>query len=149
MGDEQLQRKAQANFGDDVDMFIEIARLWQDDNQDRLRSALNSAVRASEANEYSNPSLLNNLAVVKHLDGNFSEARSIYENALTSASTGVTGQSQTQIEAISTTILYNLARAYEDQGEVSLAKEAYEKLISRHPEYIDGKFLHFGRYFEY
>lgn len=64
-GDEQAQRKAQANFGDDVDMFIEIARLWQDDNQDRLRSALNAAVRASEASGNSNPSLLNNLAVVK------------------------------------------------------------------------------------
>ncbi len=46
-------------------MFIEIARLWQDDNQDRLRSALNAAVRASEASGNSNPSLLNNLAVVK------------------------------------------------------------------------------------
>lgn len=39
--------------------------------------------------------------------------------------------------------MYNLARAYEDQGEVSLAKEAFEKLVSRHPEYIDGGYYSF------
>jgi RNA polymerase-associated protein CTR9 len=39
---------------------------------------------------------------------------------------------------MSTTILYNLARIYEDQGEISMAKEAFDKLLSQHPEYVDG-----------
>ncbi|KAG8841217.1 hypothetical protein FRB91_005238 [Serendipita sp. 411] len=43
------------------------------------------------------------------------------------------------MDAVSTTVLYNLARIYEDQGDMSMAKEAYDKLLQRHPEYIDAK----------
>ena len=31
------------------------------------------------------------------------------------------------------TVLYNFARVYEVEGEDDLAKDAYEKLLSRHP----------------
>jgi RNA polymerase-associated protein CTR9 len=36
-------------------------------------------------------------------------------------------------------MLYNLARVYEDAGDGVMAKEAYDKLLSRHPEYVDGR----------
>ncbi len=42
-------------------------------------------------------------------------------------------------EGMSTSILYNLCPSLRDQGEDGLAKDAYEKLLSRHPEYVDGK----------
>jgi RNA polymerase-associated protein CTR9 len=40
---------------------------------------------------------------------------------------------------MSTSMLYNLARVYEDGGDVAMAKEAYDKLLARHPEYVDGE----------
>ena len=134
-----LQRKALTNFGDDVDLFIEAARLWQDENRDRMRRLLEEAVRVVQervkAGGAREPRLVNNLAVLKHNAGELVEARSMYEAALTEASAveGAAG------ESMATTILYNLARVYEDQAETNLAKEAYDKLLGRHPEYSDGK----------
>ena len=132
-------RKAMANFGDDVDLLVEAARLWQDENRPRMRRLLEEAARVVQervnAGGASEPRLLNNLAVLKHSAGEHAGARTMYEAALTEASAieGAAG------EVVATTILYNLARAYEDHGEVDLAKEAYDKLLGRHPEYSDAK----------
>ena len=60
------QRRATATFGDDIDMFVEIARLWQDDHT-RMRTILQDAIRASESANRSEPRLVNNTAVLKHL----------------------------------------------------------------------------------
>jgi RNA polymerase-associated protein CTR9 len=119
---------------DDMDMHTEIARLWQGENMARMRKALKEALRISESTGRIDPRLLNNLGVLQHLEDNFATARSMYETALTTAA----ALSMDISEAMSTSILYNLARVYEDQGDEGLAKEAYEKLLSRHPEYVDG-----------
>jgi RNA polymerase-associated protein CTR9 len=122
-------------ISDDVDMHIEIARLWQGESLDRMGKALKEALRISEGSGEPDPRLMNNLGALYHLEGNFSEARSLYESALIRTSK----LSSDVSEAMSTSMLYNLARVYEDEGEGSLAKDAYEKLLSRHPEYVDGK----------
>lgn len=127
-------------ISDDVDMHIEIARLWQGESLDRMGRALKEALRISEATGEPDPRLMNNLGALYHLEGNFSEARSLYESALIRTSK----LSSDASEAMSTSMLYNLARVYEDEGEESLAKDAYEKLLSRHPEYVDGKEIIFG-----
>ncbi|KAF9449178.1 RNA polymerase II-associated protein [Macrolepiota fuliginosa MF-IS2] len=120
---------------DDMDMHAEIARLWQGENLDRMRKALKEALRISESTGKVDPRLLNNLGALQHLEDSHTSARTMYETALTNAAALNTDIS----EAMSTSILYNLARVYEDQSEESLAKEAYEKLLSRHPEYVDAK----------
>lgn len=122
-------------ISDDVDMHVEIARLWQGESLDRMGRALKEALRISEATGEPDPRLMNNLGALYHLEGNFSEARSLYESALIRTSKLTSDVS----EAMSTSMLYNLARVYEDEGEESLAKDAYEKLLSRHPEYVDAK----------
>lgn len=139
--DMYAHQKAVALFGDDIDMLVEIARLWQDDNREKMRKLLEEAVRVTEARVadggLGEPRLVNNLAVLRHLDGDLTEARAMYEAALTEASAMGSAQS----EGIATTVLYNLGRVYEDQGQAGIAKEAYDKLLSRHPEYIDGKYI--------
>ena len=122
---------------DDVEMQIEVARLWQGENLERMGKALKEALRVSQASGETNPRLVNNVAVLHHLEGNLIEARAMYENALTS----VTTLPVDNAEALSTTVLYNLARVYEDQGDETFARDAYDKLLSRHPEYVDGVFL--------
>ena len=127
------------NFGDDVDMFVEIARLRQDADGERakMQRALREAVRASQELGKPDPRLVNNLAVLGHLEGHFNDARALYEAALIDAA-GVGTSMGVDSDGVSTTILYNLARVYEDQGDIEMAREAYEKLLTQHPEYVDG-----------
>lgn len=120
--------------GDDLDMQIEIARLWQSESLDKTIRATKAAIQISSAQGKSDPRLTNNLAVLHHLEEAYADARLLYENALTAAAS-----MGAEAESMSTSILYNLARAYEDLGEESLARDAYEKLLSRHPEYVDAK----------
>ncbi|PFH49770.1 hypothetical protein AMATHDRAFT_76029 [Amanita thiersii Skay4041] len=127
--------RVQRIIGDDMDMHAEIARLWQGESLDRMGKALKEALRISEATGKVDPRLLNNLGVLQHTENNLQEARSMYESALTNAAS----LDPSIGEGLSTTILYNLARAYEELGEDTLAKEAYDKLLSRHPEYVDAK----------
>ncbi|KAF5346312.1 hypothetical protein D9758_011483 [Tetrapyrgos nigripes] len=122
-------------IGEDVGMHIELARLWQRDNLDKTAKALREALRISEALGKVDPRLLNNLGALFHLEGKSAEARSLYEKALTACMSGASSAS----DSVSTSILYNLARVYEDQGEETAAQDAYDKLLSRHPEYIDAK----------
>lgn len=120
------------SISEDMNMHLEIARLWQDENLDRTTKALKEALRINNISGEPEPRLLNNLGALHHLDGRYTEAREFYESALT-ASIG-----SESAETILTSILYNRARVYEDQGEDDKAKDAYEKLLSRHPEYVDG-----------
>ncbi|KAH9170927.1 RNA polymerase II-associated protein [Lactarius sanguifluus] len=119
---------------DDVDMHIEFARLLQSENLERTGKVFAEAVRVGEEAGRVDPRLLNNLGVVSHLESRFGEARIMYENALVGASA-----LGTEAEAMSTSVLYNLARVYEDLNDEGKAMEAYEKLLERHPEYVDAK----------
>lgn len=128
-----LSRSAAAIM-DDLEMHVEIARLWQDENIDRTARALREALRISEASGQVEPRLLNNLGALQHMENDIETARTMYEVALTKAAS-IGGDSG---ETMSTSILYNLARVYEDRGDLVIAKEAYDKLLARHPEYVDG-----------
>ncbi|KAG7093919.1 hypothetical protein E1B28_007555 [Marasmius oreades] len=119
---------------DDMAMYIEIAKLWQTESLDRTTKALKEALRISESSGSVEPRILNNLGALNHLEEKCAEARTMYEKALTTLSSMAS-----DVESMSTSILYNLARVYEDQGDDALAKEAYDKLLSRHPEYNDAK----------
>jgi RNA polymerase-associated protein CTR9 len=134
--------KSARNIAEDIDMHTEIAKLWQGENPEIMSLAVKEALRINEASSSGtvDPRLMNNLGVLRHIDADFIEARTMYELALTRTATS--GFQDDELgEAVATTILYNLARVYEDQGEIDIAREAYEKLLSRHPEYVDGNIL--------
>ncbi|KII92703.1 hypothetical protein PLICRDRAFT_51061 [Plicaturopsis crispa FD-325 SS-3] len=133
-GTQKLSRPSRS-IGEDIDMLVEIARLWQGDDLARMGKYLQEALRISQSTGQVDPRLLNNLGALKHLDGRLDEAQAMYENALTSAAS----LGPEIGEGMSTSILYNLARVYEDHGEDVMAKEAYDKLLARHPEYVDAK----------
>ncbi|KAH9484994.1 Tetratricopeptide repeat protein 1 [Psilocybe cubensis] len=130
-----LLSKTSRGIAEDIEMHAEIARLWQDENLDRMGKALKEALRISQSSEDIDPRLVNNIGVLHHLEGQLVEAQRMYENALTTAAS----MNSDAAEGLSTTVLYNLARVYEDSGQDKLATDAYEKLLSRHPEYIDAK----------
>ncbi|KAH8107706.1 hypothetical protein BXZ70DRAFT_1013744 [Cristinia sonorae] len=123
------------SIAEDLEVHTEMARLWQGESSDKVERALTEALRISETSAKPDPRLINNLAALKHLDGKLDQARVMYETALTHAATVEGGSG----EGMSTSILYNLARVYEDEGNETMAKEAYDKLLTRHPEYVDAK----------
>lgn len=127
--------KSARNLAEDVDMHMEIAKLWQDDSVDIVKRAVQETLRIHDAARRAEPKLMNNLGVLDHLEGNLQQAQAAYERALTSNTAGASSDS----DAVSTTVLYNLARVYEGQGELDRAQEAYEKLLAHHPEYVDGQ----------
>ena len=110
-------------LGEDTEMYIEIAKLHQDDNMDRMEKAYRQALKNSEASGKTEPRLINNLAALRHLEGHLDEARTMYESARTHAA----NLDQSTAEAMSISILYNLARAYEDQGEIGMAKDGFRR----------------------
>ncbi|PCH34613.1 hypothetical protein WOLCODRAFT_165695 [Wolfiporia cocos MD-104 SS10] len=102
-----------------------------------MERALKEALRINinEATGRVDPRLTNNIGMLRYLEGNLDTARTLCESAITHAA-----NADSEIaEGLSTTILYNLARTYEEQGEEGMAKQAYEKLLHRHPEYTDAK----------
>ncbi|KAI0688182.1 RNA polymerase II-associated protein [Cytidiella melzeri] len=128
--------RSQRRIAEDVEMHIEIAKLWFEDDVSRVERGLQEAFRLSErdgAVGKVDPRLINNLGALQHISGRYDIARTLYERSLMDAT------SSGSQENASTSILYNLARLYEDQGDESNAKNAYEKLLSRHPEYTDAK----------
>lgn len=139
-GNALVSTRVAATITEDQDMHVEIARLWQEENTERTTRALHEALRIGETGGQVDPRLLNNLGALQHIEGNTETAQPMYETALTVAA-NIGGDSG---EAMSTSILYNLARVYEDNGDLITANEAYEKLLARHPEYVDGAFPHFG-----
>ncbi|KAF7315939.1 RNA polymerase II-associated protein [Mycena indigotica] len=132
--------QAAKTISSDVDMYTEMARLWQGESLDRVSRALRTALQISEGTGQADPRLLNNLGALRHLEGHLAEARVQYESALTSVGHFQSPEDEDgKKEAMSTSILYNLARVYEDEGREDLARDAYEKLLFRHPEYVDAK----------
>lgn len=118
----------------DRDMFIEIARLWQKDSAEKATKALAQAVKLAGTPD---ARLLNNMAVMRHMEGELAVAKTGYEEAAMVAGSGGSGVGDS--EDVVTTILYNLGRLNEDIGDLSMAGEVYDKILARHPEYVDGK----------
>ncbi|KAJ1308461.1 hypothetical protein OPQ81_004165 [Rhizoctonia solani] len=110
----------------DRDMYIEIARLWQKDNVDKATKALTQAVKLAGSPD---ARLINNVAVMRHMEGDLAASKSGYEEAAMIGG-GDSGD-------VVTTILYNLGRLHEDLGDVTMAGEVFDKLLARHPEYVD------------
>jgi RNA polymerase-associated protein CTR9 len=130
---------------DDVEMHLEIAALHYDENIEVATTSIQEAMRVNKLKTTSSgsvvpvfpPRLQCNLAVLRHLSAGPAEARSLYEEALLASMAADSSNS----DSTSTTILYNLARAYEDLTELNLARDAYLKLLRQHPEYVDGSYL--------
>jgi len=132
---------------EDVEMHLELGRLWQGDSVEKAIQAYEQAVillKKRMGASSPDPRIVNNIAALHHIDGKFESARALYEEAL--GELAASGTDDDASDAASTTILYNLARVYEDADESTMAKEAYDKLLTRHPEYIDGN-VHFHSYF--
>jgi RNA polymerase-associated protein CTR9 len=120
--------------GGHPDLYVEIARLWADSDPLRALRAYRESRRARGEGPIP-PALFNNIGCLEYYHGDYAEARACFEQALTAAA----AQNLAGADGLLITLFYNLATAYEAEGEVDQAIEVYEKrILVRHPEFIEG-----------
>jgi RNA polymerase-associated protein CTR9 len=131
----------------DVDIFLDLATLWHTDAIDKAVGAYQTAsniFRDSSANGGSDSKELDarqirtssNLGSLFLLQGNVDSAEHEYQFALEKLA-DETGQTA---EVLKTDLAYNLARAYEENGEVVKASQWYRDVLRQHPEHMECEF---------
>jgi RNA polymerase-associated protein CTR9 len=85
------------------------------------------------------PQLLNNIGCFYSQDGKHRLATEFFQAALDSCARISQTETEMDIDALLTTISFNLGRSYEYEGEVDKATETYERLLSRHSDYTDAR----------
>ncbi|TPX44148.1 hypothetical protein SeLEV6574_g04678 [Synchytrium endobioticum] len=83
-----------------------------------------------------NVEVINNAAVKTHVNGKTEEAIDMYQKAVDLCRARVAGPDE-EIQAYSITIKYNLARLYEQTGNIEKATSFYEEILEADPEYHD------------
>ncbi|KAF2755893.1 protein prenylyltransferase [Pseudovirgaria hyperparasitica] len=83
------------------------------------------------------PQLLNNMACFHYQAEKYTQARELFQTALTACVKVGDKDPSVDSDALVTTISYNLARTYEAEGMPDEAKRVYEGLLERHGDYTD------------
>ncbi|KAG4301968.1 hypothetical protein PCK1_001944 [Pneumocystis canis] len=135
-----MNDSAEREFSDSG-IFITLAALCEDEDND---VSLESYKRALDLEHKfpTNilPQLLNNIGVLHHTKGNLENARQFYQNALNQCvSMGQQENNTTNVDALVTTLTYNLARCEEQAENYEDAKKFYEELLQRHPDYVEAR----------
>ena len=131
-------------IGDDPDIFVDLARLWQEDSVEKAIGAYETAVSvAAEAENASRPvdlrkiRMSSNLGALFQLQGNMDTAERVYQEALQK----LASETSKEADILKTVLAYNLARAYEDDGEVVQAAQWYRDVLRQHPEHMECRSL--------
>ncbi|EGG16854.1 RNA polymerase II complex component [Cavenderia fasciculata] len=76
--------------------------------------------------------ILNNMAVLNHRKGSFSNAEKLYLKVIEAS-----GHKLEDFKAVNITTTYNLARLYESMNKFDQARQLYKGIIKEHPNYMD------------
>lgn len=126
----------------DPDLYIDIARLSTDTDIGRALKGYCQSLTVRKDLDKSIPAMLfNNIGVLEWKNGNLREAQEQIESALAATASAVVGdESERETnERAAVCMLYNLGVVCEDTGEKEKAKDIYERILLRHPEYVDAK----------
>ena len=126
--------------GTDADIFVDLAQLWQDQSLEKAIGAYQTAVSITsdqaeegKAIDFRNVRLSSNLGTLFHLQGNVETAERMYQEALSK----IASEEGDEAEVAKTILAYNLARAYEDDGDVVKASQWYRDVLRQHPEHME------------
>ncbi|KAK9365277.1 hypothetical protein V1509DRAFT_585655 [Lipomyces kononenkoae] len=130
----------------EIDVYITLSRLYEDENIDQAMSSLEQAIeRSKQINDGGsvNPRLLNNMAVLHYHKGQYDVARKLFQSALTTIANAGEQTDATQekdgTESLLISLTFNLGRLEEQAGNVEKAKKRYSGIEERMPGYIDAK----------
>ncbi|KAK9494510.1 hypothetical protein V1508DRAFT_412628 [Lipomyces doorenjongii] len=129
----------------EIDVYITLSRLYEDENIDQAMSSLEQAIeRQKQISEGGlvHPRLLNNIAVLHYHKGQYDVARTLFQSALTqiaSAGEQTDALEKNATESLVISLTYNLGRVEEQSGNVEEAKKLYVGIEERMPGYIDAR----------
>jgi len=124
----------------DVDIFLDLATLWHSEAIDKAIGAYQTASNIFRDSNDETKDLdvrqirtSSNLGSLFLLQGNVDSAEREYQYALERLA-NETGQ---DAEVLKTDLAYNLARAYEENGDVVKASQWYRDVLRQHPEHME------------
>lgn len=85
------------------------------------------------------PQLLNNMGCFHFQAERFVRARDLFQAALNACVKAASRDETIDTDALVTSISYNLGRCYESENMLDEAKDVYENLLKRHPDYVDAR----------
>ncbi|KAK4039213.1 hypothetical protein C8A01DRAFT_36836 [Parachaetomium inaequale] len=148
------------NLAPDAAVLLNLARLYENESPDKALQCLQQVeqleIEQVPQSEYPTdaedeaatraairkllpPQLLNNIGCFYSQDGKHHLATEFFQAALDSCARISQTENDLDIDALLTTISFNLGRSYEYEGDVDKSIETYEQLLSRHSDYTDAR----------
>lgn len=119
-----------------IQALLILAKLTEEKNITTSLNTLNEVIQLLQTQEAPvNAELYNNIGVLHYTKGSYDSARSFFDLAVTASSEG----SSYNGKDINTTIEYNLARLEEARGNIDTARELYEEILLKHPDYLSAR----------
>ncbi|KAH0544407.1 hypothetical protein FGG08_001433 [Glutinoglossum americanum] len=109
----------------------------EDEDEDKDKVAEEEAALTATIREKLPPQLLNNMGCFQYQAEKYDLAREMFQTALNACVKSEPKTDKADIDALVTTISFNLARTYEAAGLLDEAKSVYEGLLKLHDDYTD------------
>ncbi|OLL26995.1 Tetratricopeptide repeat protein 1 [Neolecta irregularis DAH-3] len=127
-------------FEDHLNIFLARSRLLEDENLDSSLNALEQVSKLYQDNDTPvTPEILNNMGVLNYEKGRYDHARVFYQDGLTLCVTLKNQDASKDLDALITTLTYNLGRLEEQSGNLDAARSAFTNILSRHPDYVEAR----------
>jgi RNA polymerase-associated protein CTR9 len=124
-------------------ILLTLARLYEHDQSEKAVQCLQAVhqiyIEAKETDEDSMVpiQLLNNMATLYWHQEKYDKARELYQEALTALPAYQEKDSSLDADALATTLTFNLGRCEEAAGNLDVASQHYNQLLSKHEDYVD------------
>jgi RNA polymerase-associated protein CTR9 len=147
------------NVSPDAAVLLNLARLYESESPEKALACLqhveqlemdqiprseyptdvDEATARAAVRKLLPPQLLNNIGCFYSQEGKHTLATEYFQAALDSCARISQTETDLDIDALLTTISFNLGRSYENEGNVDDAIKTYEQLLSRHDDYTDAR----------
>jgi RNA polymerase-associated protein CTR9 len=124
--------------GQDADIFLDLAKMWQDESLEKAIGAYQTAISIADDPENVDLRAIkmsSNLGALFELQGNVETAERMYQEAIQR----LTGETGKDAEVMRTILAFNLGRANEDGGDVVAASKWFRDVLRQHPEHTECK----------
>ncbi|XP_038214263.1 RNA polymerase-associated protein CTR9 homolog [Zerene cesonia] len=135
----QHLKKVTEQFPDDVEAWIELAQILEQNDLQGSLNAYSTAMKIlkDKVNADIPAEILNNVAALHYRLGNLPEAMKYLEEALEREKADAETLDAQYYNSIAVTTMYNLARLNEALCVYNKAEKLYKDILKEHPNYID------------
>jgi RNA polymerase-associated protein CTR9 len=125
----------------DIDTYLELAASYEGVDDVEASKSFDQAIALFQEQKtmFISAELLNNLGALKQRIQDYPAAKAAFEQALKHSMQQPQehGYDSVKTKAVRITIMYNLARLYEEQCDYQKAEAIYQDIVKESPKYID------------